>query len=432
MYFNYYGLKEKPFSLSADPKYLFYSQNHKEALAQMIYAASEDSGFFVLSGEVGTGKTMMVNALLDRLPNDYRVAKIYHTALNPKGLIQNICKEFGLEYLNISTSQLILKIQDFLKWTRNAGEKSLLILDEAQDLNMETLEEVRLISNFEFKHKRILQIFLVGQQELESKLANPHMRQFRDRISLRYKLTKLTREETYRYIGHRLAIAGRQNNKAIFTKEAIDEIHHLSGGIPRRINVIGENALLMGYSENNPVIKGNLIKHVADYRPAGESFTDLVEKELHLPTFGTPMINTTSPNPMVNSYKVSTPPANPVQTAASMTASHDPVTTADIPDSHVTTERRRTMPPRRATELPSSPPIIRTDPEENGGNGPFDPDYFQSMMDEYLDANSFEVVKRKSTGSKIFKGVMAFVTMVMSFLLAIYIAMELGIINFKI
>jgi len=432
MYFNYFGLKEKPFSLSADPKYLFYSQNHKEALAQMIYAASEDCGFFVLSGEVGTGKTMMINALLDRLPNEYRVAKIYHTALNPKGLIQNICKEFGLEYLNISTSQLILKIQDFLKWTHNAGEKSLLILDEAQDLNLETLEEVRLLSNFEFKHKRILQIFLVGQQELETKLANPYMRQFRDRISLRYKLTKLAREEAYRYVGHRLAIAGRQKNKAIFTKEAIDEIHRLSGGIPRRINVIGENALLMGYAENYPVIKGSIIKQIADYRPAGESFTDLVEKELHLPTFGTPMINNTSPNPMVNSYKVSTPKATPAQTAASMTASNDSIATMVETDSSTIRESKPRMVPRRATELPSSPPKIRRDPEKNGGNGPFDPDYFQSMMDDYLDTNSFEVVKRKSSGSKIFKGVMAFITMAMSFLLAIYIAIELGIINLSI
>jgi general secretion pathway protein A len=432
MYFNYYGLKEKPFSLSAEPKYLFFSQNHKEALAQMIYAASEDSGFFVLSGEVGTGKTMMINALLDRLPNDYRVAKIYHTALNPKGLIQNICKEFGLQYLNISTSQLILKIQDFLKWTYNAGEKSLLILDEAQDLNLETLEEVRLISNFEFKHKRILQIFLVGQQELEGKLANPHMRQFRDRVSLRYKLTKLAREETYRYIGHRLAVAGRQNNKAIFTREAIDEIHHLSGGIPRRINIIGENALLMGYAENTPVIKGSMIKHVADYRPAEESFTDLVEKELDLPSFGTPMMKATSPNPMVNSFRVSKPAANPAQTAATKTATSDPVATRFLEESERVINPKREMTPRRATAPPKSPPVIRKDPEKNGGNGPFDPLYFQSMMDEYLDTNSFEVVKKRSTGSKIFKGIMAFITMVLSFVLAIYIAMEFGVIDLKL
>jgi len=432
MYFKYYGLNEKPFSLSADPKYLFYSRNHKEALAQMIYAASEDSGFFVLSGEVGTGKTMMINALLNRLPNDYRVAKIYHTALNPKGLIQNICKEFGLEYLNISTSQLILKIQDFLKWTYNAGEKSLLILDEAQDLNLETLEEVRLISNFEFKHKRVLQIFLVGQQELEAKLNNPYMRQFRDRISLRYQLRKMSREETYMYIAHRLAVAGRQNNKAIFTKEAIDEIHHLSGGIPRRINIIGENALLMGYAENYPVIKGSVIKQVADYRPAGESFTDLVEKELHLPSFGTPMIKTASPNPMVNHYKVSSTVANPAEAAASKTAVSDPVANRILSDTEIRRAPKREMTPRRATALPKKSPVIMKDPEDNGGNGPFDPAYFQSMMDEYLDINSFEVVKRKSTGSKIFKGLMTVITMVLSFLLAIYIAMQFGIIDLKI
>ena len=145
MYFNYYGLKEKPFSLSADPRYLYYSGSHKEALAQMIYAASEDAGFLILTGEVGTGKTLMINALTERLPKEYRVAKIYHTALDPEGLIQNICKEFNIDYTNKSLSQLVLKIQDFLKWTNTAGERSILILDEAQNLTSETLEEIRLL-----------------------------------------------------------------------------------------------------------------------------------------------------------------------------------------------------------------------------------------------------------------------------------------------
>jgi general secretion pathway protein A len=427
MYFNYYGLKEKPFSLSADPKYLFYSRSHKEAFAQMIYAASEDSGFFILTGEVGTGKTMMINALIDRLPNDYRVAKIYHTALNPKGLIQNICKEFGMDYLNVSISQLILKIQDFLKWTHNAGEKSLLILDEAQDLNPETLEEVRLLSNFESNHKRLLQIFLIGQQELEKKLANQHLHPFRERVSLRYKLTKLAREETYRYIAHRLAVAGRQINKAIFTKEAIDEIHHLSSGIPRRINIIGENSLLMGYAENYPVIKGSIIRKVADYRPAEESFTDLVERELDIPTFSTPMVKTRSPNPMIDTFKVSAPRANPAQAAATKAASKDPISTRSTPVSKSTTIPKQPVDRRQAPA--STVPQIKRDPEKTGGNGPFDYAYFQSLMDDYLESNQYEVIKKASTGSKIFKGTMAFIAMVFSFLLAIYIAMQLGIVN---
>jgi general secretion pathway protein A len=429
MYFNYYGLKEKPFSLSADPKYLFYSKSHKEALAQMIYAASEDSGFFILTGEVGTGKTMMINTLINRLPNDYRVAKIYHTALNPKGLIQNICKEFGLEYINIPISQLILKIQDFLKWTHNSGEKSLLILDEAQDLNIETLEEVRLLSNFESNHKRILQIFLVGQQEMEAKLATQNLRQFRERISLRYKLTKLDREETYRYIAHRLAIAGRQINKAIFTKEAIDEIHNLSSGIPRRINIIGENSLLMGYAENYPIIKGSIIRKVADYRPTEESFTDLVERELDIPTFSTPLVRTASPNPMIDNFKISTPRANPAQAAATEAAKKDPTSTRIRPVSNSTTIPKQPMAPGSATAPAAAPPKIKRDPDKIGGNGPFDSVYFQSLMDDYLTKNQYEVIKRPSTGTKIFKGAMVFVAMILSFLTAIYIAMQLGIIN---
>jgi hypothetical protein len=188
----------------------------------------------------------------------------------------------------------------------------------------------------------------------------------------------------------------------------------------------------MGYAENCPVIKGSMIKRVADYRPIGESFTDLVEKELDLPTFGTPMMQSASPNPMVNSFKVSTPSTNPISNVTSNTEDNDDIATLVGTDSNTVRERRRTTAPRRATELPSTPPVIRTDPEENGGNGPFDTDYFQSMMDEYLDTNSFEVVKRKSTGSKIFKGIVAFITMVLAFVLAIYIAMEFGIIDLKI
>ncbi len=429
MYFNYYGLKEKPFSLSADPKYLFHSRSHKEALSRMIYAASEGSGFFILTGEVGTGKTMMINTLIDRLSKDYRVAKIYHTALSPKGLIQNICKEFGLKYLNIPISEMILKIQDFLKWTHNAGEKTLLILDEAQDLNPETLEEVRLLSNFESNNKRILQIFLVGQQELERKLANQNLRQFRERVSLRYKLKKLAREETYRYIAHRLAVAGRQINKAIFSKEAIDEIHHMSSGIPRRINIIGENSLLMGYAENYPIIKVSIIRKVADYRPAEESFTDLVERELDIPTFSTPMVKTSSPNPMIDTFKVSAPRANPAQAAATRAASKDPVSARITPVSNSTTKPKPPAAPGQAPAPAAAPPQIRRDPAKTGGNGPFDHAYFQSLMDDYLESNQFEVVKKASTGSKVLKGAMTFIAMVLSFLLAIYIAMQLGIIN---
>lgn len=190
MYFNYYGLKEKPFSLSADPRYLYYSRSHKEALAQMIYAASEDAGFLILTGEVGTGKTIMINALIDRLPKEYRVAKIYHSALSPKGLIENICKEFNIDFSNSSISQLVLKIQDFLKWTHTSGERSILILDEAQNLTAETLEEIRLLSNFEAAHKKVMQIFLIGQPELEEKLWSNDLRQLRERISLKYRLQK--------------------------------------------------------------------------------------------------------------------------------------------------------------------------------------------------------------------------------------------------
>lgn len=401
MYFNLYGLKEKPFSLSADPRYLYFSRSHKEALSQMIYAASEDSGFLVLTGRVGTGKTIMINTLIDRLPKDYRVAKIYHTALNPKGLVQNICKEFGLDFRYKTTSQLVLSIQDFLKWTYDAGERSLLILDEAQDLNTETLEEVRLLSNFESDHKKILQMFLVGQPELEKNLEKEELRQFKERVSLNYRLSKLDREETFKYIACRLAVAGEKDVNAIFTKQAIDEIHELCDGIPRRINILCENALLMGYAENCKVINVDIIKKVSEYHPAEENFADVVERELNLPALNGVKAKKASTSPVTDDIKIIPP--------QSARRRSEPDTTV------------KATPPGRTGERGGTARI--------GGNGSFDYKNFQSFMDEYLYSNQMTISQKSSVGKILFYTFTGFMLLVLSFLTAIYIAIEFGIIK---
>ncbi len=263
MYLDYYDLKEKPFSLSPDPSYLYYSQSHKEALAQMIYTATQDPGFMVLIGEVGTGKTVLINSLINQFPETYHFAKIYHSALSPKGLIQNICKEFNLDYVNKTMTQLVLKIQDFLKWNYNSGGRSVLILDEAQNLGTETLEEIRLLSNFETAHKKIMQIYLIGQPELEEKLLNTNLRQLRERVSLKFILKRLNLEETKLYINHRLKVAGLSGKRDLFIEEAIEKVYEISKGTPRRINILCDNALLLGYSEFSNKIDAAIIRRAS-------------------------------------------------------------------------------------------------------------------------------------------------------------------------
>ncbi len=403
MYFEHYGLKEKPFSLAADPRYLYYSRSHQEALAQMIYAATEDSGFLILTGEIGTGKTILINTLIDRLPKEYRVAKIYHTALNPKGLVQNICKEFGLEYLHLPTSQLILKIQDFLKWTHNAGERSLLILDEAQDLNTETLEEVRLLSNFEADHKKILQIFLVGQPELEKNLAKEELRAFRERVSLKYRLKKLDHRETIRYMARRLAVAGQPSLKAIFTEEAVDEVHKIAGGIPRRINILCENALLMGYTQSRIIIDRDIIKQIADHRPVDESFTEYAERELQMPVFGKPRIANSTPSPAVKHPKASPPQSS--RTPARPKTS----TTTVAPNTNIARGNNNVT---RAS-----------------GNGAFDYKQFQKYMNLYLNSNDLHISKRSKPGRIIFGIISGLILMILAILVAIQLAVQFVIIK---
>lgn len=250
MYLQFYGLKEKPFTLSPDPKYLYYSISHKEAYSQFIYAVTQHCGFMVLTGEVGTGKTTIVNAMVNSLPREYHVARVYHQILSRKGLLQNICKEFGIGLINQTATELLIGLQEQLKLNHQQEQKSILIIDEAQNLKLDILEDIRLLSNFEDMDEKFLQIVLVGQPELDIKLRAVELRQLRQRIGLKYRLRTLTSEETANYINHRLKIAGYISNGNLFTEEAVDRVSAYSEGIPRRINILCDNALLMGYVKN--------------------------------------------------------------------------------------------------------------------------------------------------------------------------------------
>jgi general secretion pathway protein A len=269
MYLQFYSLKEKPFSLSPDPKFLYYSSGHKEAISQMIYALTQNSGFMMLTGEVGTGKTILINSLTKNLPEKYLSAKIHFTVYNPRELMEDICREFGIAFTGDSLSDLVLKLQEFLKWRYHMGRKSVLIIDEAQNLSWESLEIVRLLSNVEAMHEKFFQIILVGQPEFEEKLKAHDLRQLNQRIGLRFRLGALGREETSDYIVHRLAVARSKHAEKIFSRGAVQRIHEFSRGVPRRINILCDNALLFGYATDTRSIDEAIIEEVGKDDGAG-------------------------------------------------------------------------------------------------------------------------------------------------------------------
>ncbi len=293
MYLNYYALHDNPFTLSPNPKFLYYSKTHQEAYSQFLYAITERTGYMLLTGEVGTGKTTIINAVVDTINknySEYLIARIFHTVLSPKGLIQNICSEFGIPYRKETMSELVFKLHEYLTYSSKSGKKAILVIDEAQNLRKEILEEIRLLSNFEAVDEKFLQIFLIGHPELDDMLRSPQLRQLHERIGLRYQLQRLSFWETNEYIRHRLAIAGMDNGKILFSEEAIQEIYTLSKGIPRRINLLCDHALLMGYARELNEIDKNVIqdielsfddvsKKLESYLPFSDASTRLPEKD---------------------------------------------------------------------------------------------------------------------------------------------------------
>lgn len=249
MYLDHFQLTEQPFTLAPNPKYLYYSDSHKEGLSRMIYAITQESGFMVLVGEVGTGKTLLINALLSTLPKNYHAVNIHYTALRPKGLIQSICKEFGLNFGNQTMAELIFKLQTHFQAQYEAGKKSVLIVDEAQNLSRDSLEIIRLLTNLQSEKAKYVQVLLVGQPELNDRLAAKDLRQLRQRVALKYELIALNAPEVANYIAHRLAVAGNEKLGSNFSNGALKRIKELTGGVPRSINILCDNLLIWGYSQ---------------------------------------------------------------------------------------------------------------------------------------------------------------------------------------
>ncbi len=262
MYEAFYGLNEKPFNLTPDPRFLYLSPKHKEAFAHLLYGIQSRCGFVMVSGEIGTGKTTICRSLLRELDSNTDVAYIFNPRLSPEDLLRTINEDFGIDSVAESIRGLIDELNDYLLRRAGEGKNCVLIIDEAQNLDTETLEQVRLLSNLETETEKLLQIVLIGQPELPEKLKLPELRQLDQRITARYHLTTLNQPETLNYIAFRLRIAGGRK-RVRFTRGAVRLIYKISGGTPRVINAICDRALLIGYTKETREITPPLVKQAA-------------------------------------------------------------------------------------------------------------------------------------------------------------------------
>nr|WP_206018144.1 MULTISPECIES: AAA family ATPase [unclassified Pseudoalteromonas] len=256
-------MNEKPFSISPNPHYLFLSERHKEALAHLTYGLGEDGGFVLLTGEVGTGKTTITRSMLEQLPENTQVAMIHNPALSELELLASICDELNINYdtQNATLKSLTDIIKKHLETNNKAGGHTILIIDEAQLLAPGVLEQLRLLTNIETDHKKLLQIVLVGQPELQELLKRNELRQLAQRITARYHLLPLTQGQTIAYIKHRLHIAGC--DKGIFSLDAMQAVHQLTGGVPRLMNLVCERALVGTFAKQQLIVDIDIIKKSA-------------------------------------------------------------------------------------------------------------------------------------------------------------------------
>jgi general secretion pathway protein A len=263
MYKSFFGLKENPFNVNPDPRYLFFTDQIEETLTGLMYGIQTRKGFITLTGEVGTGKTTLINRLLEWLhQRRARTAFLFNSRMNTNQLFDFILAEFDIACDSKSKSQQLMKLNHWLLDRYRMGETVVLIVDEAQNLTFPVLEEIRLLTNLETSTEKLLQIVLSGQPELEERLRLPELRQLRQRIMVRCKTAQLTKEETHQYVNDRLKTAGA-NAGAIFSSQALDAVHLYSMGIPRVINLLCEHALVNAYAENQRPIPPKVIEEVA-------------------------------------------------------------------------------------------------------------------------------------------------------------------------
>ncbi|HID82772.1 MAG TPA: AAA family ATPase [Chromatiales bacterium] len=264
MYLEHFGLNRKPFSTTPDPRFLFLSSKHREGLAHLLFGTQADSSFVLLTGEIGTGKTTLCRTLLEKPPEDIHVALILNPLQTPYELLASICDEFGITYRSDTQSRKVLvdRINVFLLQKHSAGQRCILIIDEAQNLSIKTLEQIRLLTNLETGDHKLLKIMLIGQPELKLLLERPELKQLNQRITARYHLLPLSEKETASYLGHRIFKAGGKTD--IFSTAVAKKIHKLANGVPRVINLIAERALLGAYALNRHKIDKKLVARAAN------------------------------------------------------------------------------------------------------------------------------------------------------------------------
>ena len=272
MYLTFYGLREKPFNATPDPKFLYMSPGHREALSQLVYGTQERKGFIVLTGKVGTGKTTLLHALCQRLNGQCAISFVVNSGLRFDELLEYVLEDLGVTKAGESRAQRLMALNTFLIERERIGQNTVLIIDEAQNLDVATLEQVRLLSNFETPTSKLLQILLVGQPELKTHLNLPELRQLKQRVGLRCQIQPLTPEATRSYIRTRLRIAGGQD-LSLFSDAAIDRISNYSGGIPRLINIVCDHCLLFGYAEQQRRIDRQIVSRAIEYLEDGTRAT---------------------------------------------------------------------------------------------------------------------------------------------------------------
>ncbi len=278
MYVKFYGLKKKPFSLSPDPDALFMSPKHEKVYTHLRYAIFENKNFVVITGEIGAGKTTLINFLLRQIKKPFKIAYICNTLLSPVQFLKLICQELNVPVEDNDKPKILNILRNHLLKEYKSDRRVILIIDEAQNLSFQTLEEIRLISNLETEKEPLWQIILVGQPELRKKLKHPALKQFTQRVTVYCHLEPLNKEETYKYIKHRLRMAGAKDLN-IFTDSAIEAIYKYSKGIPRLINIICDTALVYGFADGLFYIDENVIEEVVKDRQEEGLFLETKEHE---------------------------------------------------------------------------------------------------------------------------------------------------------
>lgn len=263
MYNPFFGLDSDPFRVNPDPRFLYFSESHREALATLIYTVKQRKGFIVMTGEVGTGKTTVLNALVRKIDANVETAYLFNTALTVEDFFSCLFDDLGIEAVEpFHKGRALRRLNEYLIDRLKRGLQTLLIVDEAQNLSVELLEEIRMLSNLETPQSKLIQIMLVGQPELAEKLSRPELRQLRQRVELRHEISTLDQQDVAEYVKERLMIAGHETGE-VFTARALKAVHRYTEGIPRVINVLCDNSLIAAFANRSARVTREMVDEAA-------------------------------------------------------------------------------------------------------------------------------------------------------------------------